>query len=119
MTHAKMKSALKALAEGDAHRSTVARVRDVFEDIEAALAAGVSRKAILATLAEQGLPLSLKGLDNALYAIRKQRRENPAAAEQQPRETGNPRQTKGFTVPVAKRFVHDPAKGGPDDDLLK
>lgn len=119
MTSSKMRSALQALAQGNEHRSVIARVRDVFEDIEAALAAGVSRKAIVDALAEQGLTLSLRSLDNALYAIRKQRRKNPGAATQQPKDAATPRQTKGYTVPAPKRFVHDPTKGGPDDDLLK
>lgn len=65
--------ALRALAKGDDSRSETARLRDVIDDVEAALEAGVSRTAILETLHQQGFKMSLKSFESALYRIRKRR----------------------------------------------
>jgi|ThiBio_inoc_biof_1041523.scaffolds.fasta_scaffold00229_41 hypothetical protein len=64
--------ALRALAGGEG-RSETARLRDVFGEVEAALAAGVSRSAILQTLHEQGFTMTAKSFESALYRLRKQR----------------------------------------------
>ena len=69
-------AALRSLAAGEKSRSETARLRDVFEDIEAALAAGVSRAAILEELHTQGFTLSLKGFESALYRLRKKKQTN-------------------------------------------
>lgn len=66
-------AALRSLAAGEKSESETARLRDVFEDIEAALAAGVSRAAILEELHTQGFTLSLKGFESALYRLRKKK----------------------------------------------
>lgn len=65
--------ALRALAGGEG-RSETARLRDVFPEVEAALAAGVSRSAILQTLHEQGFTMTAKSFESALYRLRKQQR---------------------------------------------
>lgn len=65
--------ALRALAAGEKSRSETARLRDVFNDVEAALSAGVSRAAILETLHSQGFTMTLKSFESAIYRIRKQR----------------------------------------------
>lgn len=65
--------ALRALATGEKARSETARLRDVFNDVEAALSAGVSRAAILETLHSQGFTMTLKSFESAIYRIRKQR----------------------------------------------
>jgi hypothetical protein len=65
--------ALRALAGGEG-RSETARLRDVFSEVEAALAAGVSRSAILQTLHEQGFTMTAKSFESALYRLRKQQR---------------------------------------------
>lgn len=64
---------LRALATGDKARSETARLRDVVDEVEAALAAGVSRAAILEALHGQGFTMTLKSFESALYRIRKQR----------------------------------------------
>lgn len=69
--------ALRSLAKGDKARSETARLRDVIDEVEKALAAGVSRTAILDTLKAQGFTMSLKGFDTALYRIRKSRKNDP------------------------------------------
>lgn len=64
---------LRALATGDKARSETARLRDVVDEVEAALSAGVSRAAILEALHGQGFTMTLKSFESALYRIRKQR----------------------------------------------
>lgn len=73
---------LQALATGDKSRSETARLRDVIGEVEAALAAGVSRAAILEALHGQGFTMTLKGFESALYRIRKARakQSQPAPA---------------------------------------
>jgi hypothetical protein len=71
MTKNTIAEVLKALATGDASRSETARLRDVFPEVEAALAAGVSRAAILESLQRQGFTMTLRGFETALYRIRK------------------------------------------------
>lgn len=67
-------SALFALAREDKGRSNTARLRDVFEDVQAALTAGVKRGIVLETLNGHGFNMTLKGFESALYRIRKQKR---------------------------------------------
>jgi hypothetical protein len=52
-------------------RSETHRLRDVYIDVEKALQSGVSRKAILEALHQDGFTMSLKMFDKALYRIRK------------------------------------------------
>lgn len=85
MTKTSTSDALKALASGTDARSETAKLRDVFDDVENALKAGVKRQAVLETLKDAGINLTLKGFDTALHRIRKQRKkaqEKPAATPQ-------------------------------------
>jgi predicted neutral ceramidase superfamily lipid hydrolase len=75
MTSYKMRSALQALTQGNEHRSVIAHAREVFDDIEAALAASISRKAIVDALAEQGLR------STTLHRIRSRRFGLPTSSE--------------------------------------
>lgn len=63
------------LAAGQTNRPEIARLRDVFDSVEAAMSAGVSRIAILDALHGQGFTMTLKSFDNAMYRIRQQRRK--------------------------------------------
>lgn len=65
--------ALRELAQGDKARSETARLRDVINEVEATLAAGVSRQAVLEALHNQGFTMTLKSFESALYRIRKGR----------------------------------------------
>ena len=76
--------ALRALARGDTERSKAARLREVIDDVESALAAGVSRTAVLRVLAEQGLEMSLPTFDTAMKRIRQQRRREVAPTTRSP-----------------------------------
>ena len=67
---------LRQLAADDKKRSNTARLRDVIDEIESTLAAGVSRADVVKVLAEQGLQMTIYSFDSALRRIRQQRKEN-------------------------------------------
>lgn len=69
---------LRALATDDRSRSETARLRDVIDEVEAALSAGVKRQTVLDALNSRGFNMTLRSFESALYRIRKQRRGNPA-----------------------------------------
>ncbi|EMO4164938.1 hypothetical protein R7Q53_004007 [Morganella morganii] len=73
MTKDSVADVLRALATGDKSRSETARLRDIVDEVEAALAAGVSRAAVLEALNDQGFTMTLKSFESALYRIRKKR----------------------------------------------
>jgi hypothetical protein len=64
---------LRALASDDKKRSKAARLRDVIDDVEAALLAGVPRSAVIEELAKQGLQMSLATFETTLKRIRQKR----------------------------------------------
>ena len=61
---------LRALASGDTKRSKAAQLRDVINDVEVALAAGVSRSAVIEELAKQGLTMTLVSFATPLTRLR-------------------------------------------------
>jgi radical SAM superfamily enzyme YgiQ (UPF0313 family) len=65
---------LRELAINDASRSETARLRDIFDGIEGALAAGVKTEVVLETLHKQGFTLALSGFRSAIQRIRKERK---------------------------------------------
>ncbi|MCT8003918.1 hypothetical protein NZL82_18790 [Sphingomonas sanguinis] len=84
MTKTSVADVLRELAKGDKSRSETARLRDVIDEVEAALAAGVSRSAVLEALHGQGFTMTLKSFESALYRIRKQRGQGAAGAPAAP-----------------------------------
>lgn len=129
MTKTSVADVLRELAKGEKSRSETARLRDVIDEVEAAIAAGVSRSAVLEALHGQGFTMTLKSFESALYRIRRQRGQGAAAAPTAPPTTPLRHDEKGgevasaagkkagdFEIPVPKRFTHNPK---PDDDLLK
>ena len=73
---------LRELAKDDRKRSKAARLRDVVDEVEATLAAGVSRMHVLQVLKECGLDMSPATFDSALTRIRAKRGKPTAAARQ-------------------------------------
>lgn len=73
---------LRALAKDSKNRSKAAQLRDVIVDVEAALAAGVSRSKIVEVLAENGLEMTLTTFETTLKRIRKKARLQPTPAKQ-------------------------------------
>ena len=64
---------LRALASDDKNRSKAARLRDVIDDVEAALSAGVPRSSVVDELAVHGLEMTLATFDTTLKRIRQKR----------------------------------------------
>lgn len=64
---------LRALASDDAKRSKAARLRDVIDDVEAALSAGISRSLIVEELAAHGLEMTLPTFETTLKRIRQKK----------------------------------------------
>lgn len=64
---------LRALTSDDMNRSKAARLRDVIDDVEATLAAGVPRSLVVKELAAHGLDMTLATFETTLKRIRKKR----------------------------------------------
>lgn len=64
---------LRALASNDQNRSKAARLRDVIDDVEAVLAAGVTRADVVAELGALGLEMSLATFETTLKRLRQKR----------------------------------------------
>lgn len=71
----KIKEVMQALSEGSANRTAIGRIRDIFDDIEIALSAGVKREAIWKALDKEGIKMPLKTFESAIFRIRKERGE--------------------------------------------
>lgn len=68
-------SSLRSLVKSDdSGRSEAARLRDVYDEIEAAIASGVSLDKLHQNLLEHGFTMTKRGFETALYRIRKKRR---------------------------------------------
>jgi len=112
--------ALRALATGEKARSETARLRDVFNDVEAALSAGVSRAAILETLHSQGFTMTLKSFESAIYRIRQREKKGGGlhnTTGTKPATTATAEQKKKATDPLTKPAGFD-FKGTRDDKDL-
>lgn len=105
--------ALRALAKGDANRSDTARLRELIEEIENALAAGVRRTAVLETLREHGISMTFRSFESALYRIRKERGKDKDGRK---KEIARPEAASKVEAAAPGRFVHNPF---PDEELLK
>ncbi|AAF85617.1 hypothetical protein [Xylella fastidiosa] len=88
---------LRALASDDKNRSKTARLRDVIDDVEAALSAGVPRSSVLNELEAQGLQMSIATFETTLRRIRQKRRKLQISSvipsqgqPEKPRETLTP-----------------------------
>ena len=62
---------LRELASDDEHRSKAARFRDVYDDVEAALSAGVSRERVRTELGRLGLQMTPATFYTTLSRIRR------------------------------------------------
>lgn len=119
-------NAVKSKAsEASAYRSEAARLRAVLPEVEAAISAGITHEAIVATLNEAGVKLEVTGFRSALARARKtgksrQLREASSKHISTPgtQKPGNqPSETSfgKFNIPNKPKFTHNPS---PDDDIL-
>lgn len=104
--------ALRALATDDTARSETARLKDIIDDIEAALSAGVSRAAVLKTLHDQGFTMTAKSFESALYRIRKQRSKKE---QQSDKALTHENQDKPSKEEKPQKTISD--NPGPGEDL--
>lgn len=79
---------------------------DIYADVENAIQCGVSRKAILEALHQDGFTMSLKMFDKALYRIRSKNKlsGNPAQAKQGALLKTSP----AMANPAQRQFKHNP-----------
>ena len=95
---------LRALASDDSKRSKAARLRDVIDDVEFALAAGVTRSSVLEELAAHGLEMTLATFDTTLKRIRQKRNKTsitslkPQGQPTKPREAPPVEETETESV---------------------
>ena len=71
---------LRALATDDKRRPETARLRDVFDDVEATLKAGVPQADVLAELHKAGFTMTMASFKSALQRIRKKRTQPAKSA---------------------------------------
>ncbi|MBJ7262242.1 MAG: hypothetical protein JHC61_00185 [Burkholderiaceae bacterium] len=68
---------LRALSSDSNKRSKTARLRDIIDEVEAALSAGVPQSLVVDELAAHGLEMTLATFGTTLKRIRK-KRKNPS-----------------------------------------
>ncbi len=115
---------LRELASDDKHRSKAARFRDIYDDVEAALSAGVSRERVRTELGRLGLQMTPATFYTTLARIRrgtKTTAQNPVprssdnvapivTAPDPPSVTGNastPSTTSGQSIAQKKSNVDE------------
>jgi hypothetical protein len=96
---------LRALALDSQNRSKAALLRDVIDDVETALAAGVTRAAVLAELNTHGLDMSLATFETTLRRLRAKRNQTTSNTLQTPA----PIKVSNASAPAV------PAPPGPSD----
>ncbi|CAJ0808632.1 hypothetical protein [Ralstonia insidiosa] len=67
--------ALRSLISDSSARSETARLREIFDDVEATLQSGVRREAVLTTLHDKGFTMTMASFKSALQRIRKERKD--------------------------------------------
>ena len=83
MTKEILSNELNRLASNDEKRTQTARLRDLLEEIEATLASGVTRAAVVETLAKNGFNLPLGSFNSTLHRLRKKRNNNTVPVSKQ------------------------------------
>lgn len=92
---------LRALASDDKKRSKAARLRDVIDDVEAALAAGVPRASVVEELSKHGLEMTLATFETTLKRIRQKRGKATITTAKSASPPGQPSKPIA-TVPVVE-----------------
>lgn len=93
MSHHDLSARLRELSTSPDHRSQTARLRDVINDVELAISAGVALEHILSELHQDGFTFGMAGFKSALMRIR---RRNGCSA---------PRQAARAAVPAATQLA--------------
>jgi hypothetical protein len=106
--------ALRALARDQAAKTKMARLRDIFDEIEATQNAGVPNRKIVETLNARGYDLTPKTFESALYRIRKEREaqgitnthEAPQIKSVEPVLPATPNRTEPAGSPPQRRITN-------------
>jgi len=109
---------LRALASDDRKRSKAAQLRDVIGDVEAALAAGVSRSLVVKELAAHGLEMTPATFETTLKRIRQKQRKPSITAGKSvspPPGLGEPKTPAQATEVAPDELEAASAKGGSHD----
>lgn len=109
---------LQALAADDKKRSKAARLRDVIEDVEAALAAGVPRQNVLNELNDLGLNMTLTTFETTLKRIRAKLKASPklTSAPSTPNTQKTPALPQAKTTQASKPDKNIPTENPPGHD---
>lgn len=102
---------LRALASDDKKRSKAARLRDVIDDVEAALAAGVSRASVVEELSKHGLEMTLATFETTLKRIRQKRGKASITAAKSASPPGQPLKPR-TAAPVVEAEPEAESSGG-------
>ena len=89
---------IEELASDDTKRSKTARLREIIDTLEASIAAGVNRAAIVEKLADNGLEMTVATFNSELRRIRK-KRGKPSASPSK----SEPNKAKASTVQESKK----------------
>lgn len=105
---------LRALATDEKRRPETARLRDVFDDVEAALKAGVPQADVLAELHQGGFKMTLASFKSALQRIRKERKASAPDLKSAEKNNEKPQaQTAESTTPKEKAGTQEEAETPP------
>jgi hypothetical protein len=108
------KKALQELLETAQDRSAMARLREVYPEIEAAQKAGIQLEAILAALNERGgFDLTLKTFKTMLYRIRKKSKQESLGAKSDQEEKAT--KSRGVRLTPKKNVTPDDKNEKEDD----
>jgi hypothetical protein len=106
---------LQELATGDVQRTKAGRFRDIYPDVESAIASGVSHEVILEVLKEGGLEMTLATFRSTLQRTRAKRPKSSLKAGSKParlQAPGGLQQSREAEPPVAPEpdpvASHDP-----------
>lgn len=96
---------MRALRTASDKRSETARLREVFDDIEATLKAGVSQATVLNELHDLGFTLKMASFKSALQRIRKERNIPTKSAL---------KRTHDSIATLDKTSIKEPQTGSPE-----
>lgn len=100
---------IRDMANDDVHRSEAARLRDLVDEIEVAIQAGVSHASIHKILLTHGFTMQLNSFTTMLGRIRKRRRTKPAT------HAGNSEQSHRLPSVEASTEKDAPENFGPGE----
>jgi len=109
---------LRTLAADDKKRSKAARLRDIIDDVETALAAGVPHSAVVEELAKHGLEMSLATFNTNLRRIRQKRNTAATMTTKQPFPPSLPSTQRNYESDDLAKATNDKSHNPTDLDKI-